>query len=929
MANILINNTSWIAHGGIFNATSGDVFTIDPGLLYNTTINGATDFTVNFEQSNPYALVIATGLDTKPTFNWADNVSTKLITIAANNSHSTAFNVGSGANVYDLQGSLLGKNDFTFGDHTTVGLNIWGGTETDTLTTGSNFNVTNGSIIFGRETDVDGQGDVIDIGPNSFVNLNVQTGYGSDSITIGDGFTSNGHIISYGSLSTEPGSGDNIVIGDNVSIAGNIWMLGVGAGSDLTGVAGSDDGTVNTLTIGNNYTSSVGGIVGPFGRLALTVGDNWSFGGVIYTYYGNDTVLLGESTDSPALMLGQTGNDTLTLERIDPSDVVQYNGGLQNGGLMDVLTFNNLTPAQRAAWETTLASAGYIKEGDGLWHSSNPALAEYFYIGNNLYMEWETVGLNLGAGYGNGIVDGTTGSDSMGLGYSDAEGDKITNSADSIRGGAGNDTIDGAGGNDTIDGGADNDSLFGGDGNDILLGGEGDDSLDGGKGDDTLDGGDGNDTLRGDAGNDSLTGGVGKDSLYGGANDDTLDGGDGNDWLDGGTGNDLLHGGTGDDYIHGMAGDDTLSGGDGADTLRGGDGNDLLHGDGGNDLLFGNDGADTVYGDAGDDSLDGGSENDLLYGGDGADTLTGGAGNDTLTGGAGADLFSAGDGDLITDFDTAAGRGDDDPANNDRVDLSAFYNETTLADWNAANPGQQYKNPLEWLRADQADGVLDAAGGLRIENGGVAVAGSELDAENTMVVCFTAGTRIATLLGEVAIEDLQPGDRVLTMDHGYRPIRWIGSTRVRATGSLAPILFRRGALGNSRDLMVSPQHRMLLRGGYAQMAFGEHEVLAAAKHLVDGRSVIRVEGGEVEYFHILFDSHEIVFAEGCPSESFHPGQEGLGALDEAARQEIFALFPRLAWGDPDRFGGTARLILKGHEARLAAAADGFVGRACR
>lgn len=471
-----------------------------------------------------------------------------------------------------------------------------------------------------------------------------------------------------------------------------------------------------------------------------------------------------------------------------------------------------------------------------------------------------------------GIVHGSDGSDSMGLGYVDAQGDAITDGGDSIRGGAGNDTIDGAGGNDSIDGGAGADLVLGGDGDDLIRGGEDSDTLHGGAGGDHLFGEGGDDELHGDAGVDALYGGAGGDLLYGGADSD------------------LLYGGTGDD---------------------------TLHGDGGNDLLLGEDGADALHG---------GEGGDTLYGGAGRDTLAGGAGVDTLYGGADADVFVAEGADLIADFDAATGTGNGDPSDNDLVDLSAFYNDTTLAAWNAANPGQQYGNALGWLRADQADGVLDAAGGLRIQNGGTAVSGALLTTENTMVVCFAAGTRIATREGELAIEDLLPGDLILTMDNGYRPLRWIGSTRVRAVGNLAPILFRKGALANARDLLVSPQHRMLLSGAHAELAFGEHEVLAAARHLVNDHTILRVEGGEVVYYHMLFDSHEIVFAEGCASESFHPGETGLGALDEAARQEIFALFPQLACGGSAAFGATARLVLKGPEARLAMAAGPRTGR---
>jgi len=184
------------------------------------------------------------------------------------------------------------------------------------------------------------------------------------------------------------------------------------------------------------------------------------------------------------------------------------------------------------------------------------------------------------------------------------------------------------------------------------------------------------------------------------------------------------------------------------------------------------------------------------------------------------------------------------------------------------------------------------------------------------IVCFVRNTLIKTESGEVPVEDLTAGDMVLTMDHGYQPIRWIGSSKRRAIGDMAPILIRKGALGNTRDLRVSPQHRMLLSDWQAEVLFGESEVLATAKSLVNDHSILRDEGGEVEYFHILFDSHEIVYAEGAPSESFHPGAEGWKALDMPTRNEILELFPQLAKGDFDSYGPSARASLKHKEGSL-------------
>ena len=186
--------------------------------------------------------------------------------------------------------------------------------------------------------------------------------------------------------------------------------------------------------------------------------------------------------------------------------------------------------------------------------------------------------------------------------------------------------------------------------------------------------------------------------------------------------------------------------------------------------------------------------------------------------------------------------------------------------------------------------------------------------EGTSVTCFAAGTRIDTANGLCPVQDLFTGDLVRTSDHGLQAIRWIGSARVAAEGNFAPVVITEGALGNERDLVVSPQHRMLLSGWKAELLFGEPQVLCAAIHLVNGDTIYRREGGEVEYFHMMFDSHEIVFSEGCPSESFFPGEAGMGVLDEATREEIFTLFPELR-KDLSSYGPTRCMTLKSHEAR--------------
>ena len=181
------------------------------------------------------------------------------------------------------------------------------------------------------------------------------------------------------------------------------------------------------------------------------------------------------------------------------------------------------------------------------------------------------------------------------------------------------------------------------------------------------------------------------------------------------------------------------------------------------------------------------------------------------------------------------------------------------------------------------------------------------------IPCFVAGTRILTPDGEVPVEALCPGDLVVTHDDGARPLIWTGSRRVEGRGTFAPIRIDRHALGNYRPLLVSPQHRVVIRDPRAELMFGSRDVLVAAKHLVNDRSIHAVEMDDVTYVHILFDRHQIVFSEGLLTESLLPGEMALRGCDDGGREEIEALFPTLDTG-ANPYGPAARRILKAHEA---------------
>ncbi|AMY70045.1 Hint domain-containing protein [Frigidibacter mobilis] len=192
------------------------------------------------------------------------------------------------------------------------------------------------------------------------------------------------------------------------------------------------------------------------------------------------------------------------------------------------------------------------------------------------------------------------------------------------------------------------------------------------------------------------------------------------------------------------------------------------------------------------------------------------------------------------------------------------------------------------------------------------------------VTCYAAGTLIGTPTGPRAIETLVPGDMVNTLDHGPQPIRWIGRHQLGvmdmiANPALQPVRIGAGAMGQGlplRELLVSPQHRMLVRSPIAQRMFGGAEVMVAAKHLAGLPGIEPCTGAApVEYWHILCDRHEVLFAEGAPSESLYTGEQALYALDPEGRAEIAALFPDMAPPEPARDlvpGRRARTLARRH-----------------
>ncbi|MFD1798058.1 Hint domain-containing protein [Paracoccus aurantiacus] len=748
---------------------------------------------------------------------------------------------------------------------------------------------------------------------------------GADSINAGDG-----DDVAYGETGNDTmdmgtgadrafgGIGDDSMQGGD----GNDTMQG-GAGNDtLYGDNGTTAATSDDALSGGDGNDVIYGGVGQ-DAVSGGAGNDTLDGGA-----GNDTVSGGGGSDS---IIGGDGNDvirgdgldalplrtgtTQTVEGILTSAAgssTAYGGGpgaTQNAGEYAVTFTNNSGVFQTVYYVNP--DGTLVSDTMGIPPTGNNVRTFYFANGTNVVLVNRDTGEI--TGYYKSVVSNNAGS------------------AVELKVGGNNDALQfaPAGAADTIDGGAGADSIQGMDGDDSILGGDGDDTIDGGVGSDTISGGNnndyitgdnvnstlpgGNDVLSGDSGNDTILGLAGNDSISGDAGDDSLLGGTGNDTIDGGSNNDTILGEAGDDSLSGGLGNDSVSGGDGADQLFGSSGFDTISGDAGNDTIDGGNNNDRIDGGAGDDSIYGGNDGgfDTILGGDGRDYIDGGGGADVLTGGEGFDTFKAGDGDTITDFNTAASSDiqDGNQSNNDFIDLSGYYNRANLAAYNAYAETMNldtYGNPLQWLQADQQDdGLLDDMANLtgvpgfsmKITN----VSGQNLTYDNTNVTCFARGTMILTEDGETAVEDLAVGDMVVTRDRGPQPIVWIGSKKLSAdmldeNRNLRPIRIRADALAPgypARDLLVSPQHRILLRSRIAQKMFGENEVLVAAKQLLSADGIDIVESGEVEYFHFLFDRHEIVIANGAEAESLFTGPEALKAVSEDARVEILTLFPEL------------------------------------
>jgi hypothetical protein len=106
----------------------------------------------------------------------------------------------------------------------------------------------------------------------------------------------------------------------------------------------------------------------------------------------------------------------------------------------------------------------------------------------------------------------------------------------------------------------------------------------------------------------------------------------------------------------------------------------------------------------------------------------------------------------------------------------------------------------------------------------------------------------------------------------------------------------------------------MIKDALAELMFGNTEVLVAAKDLVNDRSIRSVEGGEVEYVHLMFDQHQVIYSEGLATESFLPGPQTTKSFEAEIVEEICTVFPELDLTTGEGYGPAARPMLKSYEA---------------
>lgn len=161
-------------------------------------------------------------------------------------------------------------------------------------------------------------------------------------------------------------------------------------------------------------------------------------------------------------------------------------------------------------------------------------------------------------------------------------------------------------------------------------------------------------------------------------------------------------------------------------------------------------------------------------------------------------------------------------------------------------------------------------------------------------MAFGRGTHITLADGRQSlIEALEPGQKILTRDHGAQPLRQVIKRTVRAVGPYAPVIIPNETLGNAGDLILSQHQRLFIYQRGDDRLTATAEMLVKAAYLVDDEKIYIRPGGYTDFFTLIFDHHEVIYAECIPVESLEVNQATRPALPEDIAREVGQSLPEL------------------------------------
>ncbi len=212
-------------------------------------------------------------------------------------------------------------------------------------------------------------------------------------------------------------------------------------------------------------------------------------------------------------------------------------------------------------------------------------------------------------------------------------------------------------------------------------------------------------------------------------------------------------------------------------------------------------------------------------------------------------------------------------------------------------------------------GQTQGSTSLQSDDGGASYY-QQADKNPGTIPCYAPGTMIYTPDGQRAVETLQVGELIRTLDNGPQTIRWVRSGDQplgEVENDAKPVLITAGALGAGlpmQDMIVSPQHRILVGGGGQLQDRFETEAFAPAKSLTSLPGIRHMKGKrKITWVHFACDRHEIVTANGCLSESLLLGPMVLNGLTSMERQALNNIFGAPPASDAALNGPAARECL--------------------